>query len=187
MAGRFRPLLVSAVVGAGPGMVVLGVLPEGPLRVGLGLVALAFVLSVQETVAVPGLARARTGCFVERPAAMAAVGGVGGALFGATNVGVQLIAYLRSRDLPHDLFVGVVAVLFLSLNTVRISVAAVLGLYPSLAVAGLSVAAAAPAVAGVVLGSRLRGTIPARTRQVVVLGLLTVIGLQLLRTGLGVP
>lgn len=182
---RFRPLLAAAVLGAVPGMVVLDVLPEGPLRVVLGLVALAFVLSVQETVAVPGLARARAGCFVERPAAMAAVGGVGGALFGATNVGVQLVAYLRSCELRHDLFVGVVAVLFLSLNAVRVGAAVVLGLYPSLVVAGLSVAAAVPAVAGVVLGSRLRETIPARARGAAVLGLLTVVGLQLLRTGLG--
>lgn len=184
---RFGPLLVPAVAGALVGMVGLDVLPERPLRALLGLVALAFVASVQRAVTVPGLARAREGCLVERPVAMAGVGGVGGLLFGGTNVGVQLVAYLRGCELPHDLFVGVVAVLFLSLNTVRIGAAAALGLYPDLTVVGLSAAAALPAVAGVAVGSRLRDVVSERTRRGAVLGLLTLIGAQLLRVGLAAP
>jgi uncharacterized membrane protein YfcA len=184
---RFWPLLGSAIVGTLAGMFVLDILPEQPLRILLGLVSLAFVVSVQELVSVPGLQRAREGCFAEHPAAMAGVGSVGGALFGGTNVGVQLVAFVRSCDLSHDLFVGVVAMLFLSLNGVRVVAAGALGLYPSVLVAGLSVAAAVPAVAGVAVGSRLRDTVSTRVRRGVVLGLLTIIGFQLLRVGLGVP
>jgi len=184
---RFGPLLGAALVGTLGGMVVLDILPERPLRVLLGLVSLAFVVSVQEVVSVPGAQRARNGCFVEHPVAMAGVGGVGGALFGGTNVGVQLVAYVRSCELSHDLFVGVVAMLFLSLNGIRVVTAGALGLYPGGAVAVLSVAAAVPAVAGVAVGSRLRGIVSPRLRRGTVLGLLTVISLQLLRTGLGLP
>lgn len=184
---RFWPLVGAALLGTLGGMVLLDVLPEQPLRVLLGLVSLAFVASVQEVVTLPGEQRIREGCFVEHPAAMAGVGGVGGALFGGTNVGVQLVAYVRSCDLSHDLFVGVVAMLFLSLNGIRVVAAGALGLYPGVTVAGLSVAAAVPAVAGVAAGSRLRDTVSERARRGAVLTLLTVIGLQLLRTGLGVP
>jgi uncharacterized membrane protein YfcA len=184
---RFWPLLGAAILGTLGGMLVLDILPERPLRVLLGLVSLAFVVSVQELVSVPGEQRARAGCFVERPAAMAGVGAVGGALFGGTNVGVQLVAYVRSCDISHDLFVGIVAMLFLSLNGVRVVAAGVLGLYPGVTVAALSVAAAIPAVAGVAVGSRLRDAVSTRIRRGAVLGLLTVIALQLLRTGLGVP
>ena len=183
---RFGPLVGAALVGTLGGMVVLDILPERPLQVLLGLVSLAFVASVQEVVSVPGEQRARAGCFVEHPVAMAGVGGVGGALFGGTNVGVQLVAYVRSCDLSHDLFVGVVALLFLSLNGVRVVAAGALGLYPDVTVAALSVAAAAPAVAGVAVGSRLRDIVSPRVRRGAVLGLLTLISLQLLRTGLGV-
>jgi len=184
---RFAPLVIPAVVGVLAGMVVLDILPGRPLRVLLGLVALAFVASVQEVVRLPGVGRVREGCFVEHPAAMVGVGGVGGVLFGGTNVGVQLVAYVRSCDLSHDLFVGVVAMLFLALNAVRIVAAAALGLYPDTTVAALSLAAALPAIAGVAVGSRLRGTLSTRVRRGAVLGLLSLIALQLLRTGLGVP
>ncbi|MFT4944512.1 MAG: putative membrane protein YfcA [Halovenus sp.] len=188
---RFLPLLASAALGVLVGMVALGALPDGPLRLVLGGVTLAFVASVQQRVTLPGGAALggpddRGAGLTASTPAMAAVGGVGGALFGGTNVGVQLVAYLRGFELSHDLFVGVVALLFLSLNTVRIVAAALLGLYPDPGVALLSAAAAVPAVGGVLVGSRLRGLLTPELRRGVVLLLLTVIAVQLLRTGLGV-
>jgi uncharacterized membrane protein YfcA len=96
------------------------------------------------------------------------------------------VAYLRSCDLSHGLFVGVVALVFLGLNGVRVAIAGVLGLYPSLALVGVSVAAAVPAVAGVTVGQRLRDRVAERTRRAVVLGLLAAVGLRLVLGGLGV-
>jgi len=183
---RFGPLIGAALVGTVAGMVVLPSIPVGPLRVGLGLLTLAFVLTAQNAVAVPGLDRAKEGCFVEHPAAMAGVGAVSGLVFGGTNVGVQVIAYLRSCALSHGLFVGVTAMVFLGLNGVRVGVAGALGLYPDLSVLGLSVAVAAPAVAGVTVGQRLRSRVEEGTRRVAVLWLLSVIGLRLLLAGFGV-
>jgi len=183
---RFAPLVGAALVGTAVGMAVLDGLPAGPLRVGLGAVTLGFVATAQELVPVPGLRETKDRCFVERPAAMAGVGGVSGLLFGGTNVGVQLVAYLRSCDLSHGLFVGVVALVFLGLNGVRVAIAGVLGLYPSLALVGVSVAAAVPAVAGVTVGQRLRDRVAERTRRAVVLGLLAAVGLRLVLGGLGV-
>ncbi|MEZ3117147.1 TSUP family transporter [Halobaculum sp. MBLA0147] len=182
---RFGPLLAAALVGTLVGMVTLDRLPAGPLRVGLGLLSLGFVATTQNLVRVPGLDRAKEGCFVESTPAMVGVGAVSGLVFGGTNVGVQLIAYIRSCDLSHGLFVGVVAMVFLGLNTLRIGAAATLGLYPDLAVAALSLAAAVPAVAGVALGKRLRTSISERLRRGVVLGLLSVVGVRLLLGGLG--
>jgi len=54
----------------------------------------------QDVVTIPGLTGEGGGCFVESPLAMVGVGGVSGLLFSGTNVSVQLIAYLRSCDLP---------------------------------------------------------------------------------------
>lgn len=183
---RFAPLVLAALVGTLAGMVVLERLPDGPLRVGLGVLSLGFVASVQQFVPLPGLSRARDRCFVETPLAMVGVGGVSGLLFGSTNVGVQLIAYLRSCNLSHGTFVGVVAMVFLGLNAIRVGAAGVLGLYPSLTIALVSVAAVVPAVAGVAVGKRLRDRIAERHRRAVVLGLLTVIGVQLVLAGIGV-
>ena len=167
---RFTPLLVAALLGTVLGMVVLDRLPTAPLRVGLGVVTLAFVLSLQSAVEIRG---------------MVGVGGVSGLLFGGTNVGVQLVAYLRSCNLSHGLFVGVVAMVFLGLNGIRVVAAGALGLYPDLTTVGLSVAAAVPAVAGVAVGRRLRGVIGERARKTGVLVLLAVIGVRLVTSGLG--
>lgn len=182
---RFGPLVGSALVGTVLGMVVLDVLPEAPLRVGLGVLTLAFVASQQQVVELPSIGLAG-GSRLETAPAMVAVGSVSGLVFGATNVGVQVVAYLRSRDLSHSLFVGTVAMVFVGINGIRVGAAGLLGLYPTLAVFGLSVLGSLPAVVGVSVGSRLRSRVSSRLRRLVVLGLLTLIGSRLLVGGLGI-
>jgi uncharacterized membrane protein YfcA len=183
---RFTPLILAALVGTVAGLIVLDRVPQGPLKVGLGVVSLAFVASAQQIIPIPGLDRAKEGCFVESTSGMIGVGAVSGLLFGGTNVGVQLIAYLRSCDLSHGVFVGVVAMVFLGLNGVRIGAAGALGLYPSTAIAVASGIAVIPAVTGVAVGKRLRTTIGERQRRAGVLGLLTLIGVRLVLGGLGI-
>ena len=180
---RFWPLVVAALVGTILGMVVIDRLPGAPVRVGLGLITLGFVLSRGSVVPMPSgggtIDRESTGVMV-------VVGGVSGLLFGATNVGVQLVAYLRSVDLSHGLFVSVVAMVFLGINAIRVGAAGTLGLYPSLAIVGLSVAAVVPSVLGVAAGRKLRRRVSSRQREIAVLGLLTVIGIRLVLGGLGI-
>ncbi|MEF8843645.1 MAG: hypothetical protein V5A62_18805 [Haloarculaceae archaeon] len=73
------------------GRAVLDRVPEAPLRVELGTVALAFVTGAQDIVPVPGRSTAEATCFVETTPAMLGVGAVSGVLFGGTNVGVRLV------------------------------------------------------------------------------------------------
>jgi hypothetical protein len=183
-ARRFWPLVGAALVGTLLGLVAVDGVDAGPLRVALGVVSLAFVATAQNVVPVPGVGAVEDRCFVENGPAMAGVGLVSGVVFGGTNVGVQLIAYLRSCDLSHATFVGVVAMAFLGLNGVRVVAAGALGLYPDAAVALASLAAAGPAVAGVAVGKRLRAWVPERWRRRIVLGLLTVVGVRLVLAGL---
>ena len=183
---RFAPLLVSALVGTILGMALLDRIPEAPLRILLGFVSLGFVTTAQRAVPLPALSRTKDECFVETPLAMAGVGGISGLLFGATNVGVQLVAFVRSCDLSHGLFVGVVALVFVGINGLRVAAAGALGLYPDIGLVFASVAAAVPAVAGVAVGKRLRGRVSERLRRTVVLGLLTVIGIRLVLGGAGI-
>ncbi len=182
---RFAPLLLAALVGMLAGMVVLDTLPDAPLRVGLGVVTLAFVGTLQQAVSVPAVGTAKEACFVESTGGMAGVGLVSGVLFGATNVGVQLVAYLKSCDLSHGLFVGVTAMVFLGLNGVRVAAAGVLGLYPDSIVFLASVAATVPAIVGVLIGKRLRHRIDETLRRRVVIAVLTIIGVRLVLGGVG--
>jgi uncharacterized membrane protein YfcA len=183
---RFGPLVGAALVGTVAGMAVLDGVPSGPLRAGLGLLTLGFVTTTQRLVPLPALSPTGAGSLGRSTAGMVGVGVVSGLLFGGTNVGVQLIAYLRSFDLSHGLFVGVVALVFLGLNGVRVALAGLFGLYPSPAVLATSVAATVPAVFGVAVGKRLRTATDDRTRRGVVLGLLTVVGVRLVASGVGV-
>jgi len=186
---RFAPLLLAALVGTVAGMALLDRLPEAPVRVLLGLVSLGFVATAQRVAplpALPALSEANDRGLAERPAVMAAVGAVSGVLFGATNVGVQLVAFVRRFDLSHGLFVGVVALVFVGINGLRVGAAGALGLYPDSGFALASAAAAVPAVAGVAVGKRLRGRVSERLRRGVVLGLLTAIGVRLVLGGAGV-
>jgi len=182
---RFGPLIGAALVGTVVGMVVLSRLPTDLLRVGLGLLTLGFVATAQRRIPLPEWSSGGIGTFAQTRVGMVGVGGVSGLLFGGTNVGVQLIAYLRSFDLSHGLFVGVVALVFLGLNGIRVGVAGLFGLYPSRIVLVASVVAAVPAVIGVSVGKRLRVTASERTRRFVVFGLLTVVGFRLVGGGLG--
>ena len=183
---RFAPLLVAALIGTLLGMALLDRLPEAPLRVLLGFVSLGFVATNQHAVPVPPLPVVSEREFADTPLVMAVVGVVSGVLFGATNVGVQLVAFVRSFDLSHGLFVGVVALVFVGINGLRVGAAGALGLYPDLGLVLASVAAAVPAVAGVVVGKRLRERVTERLRRGVVLGLLTVIGVRLILGGAGI-
>lgn len=182
---RFGPLIGAALVGTVVGMAVLSSIPSSPLRVGLGVLTLGFVATTQRRIPLPEWSSGKVGTFSQTQLGMLGVGGISGLLFGGTNVGIQLIAYLRSFDLSHGLFVGVVALVFLGLNGIRVAVAGFLGLYPSLTVLVASVVAALPAVLGVAVGKRLRVTASERSRRLVVLGLLTAVGIRLVGGGIG--
>jgi uncharacterized membrane protein YfcA len=182
---RFGPLIAAALVGTVVGMALLSRLPTAPLRVGLGLLTLGFVGTAQRRIPLPEWSSGAVGGFLRSPVGMLGVGGISGLLFGGTNVGVQLIAYLRSFDLSHGLFVGVVALVFLGLNGIRVGVAGLFGLYPSWILLLVSVVAAVPAMIGVAVGKRLRVTVSEPSRRLVVLGLLTVVGFRLVAGGLG--
>lgn len=182
---RFAPLIGAALVGTVVGMAVLSRLPTAPLRVGLGILTLGFVATAQQRLPLPDWSAGAAGTFARTRVGMVGVGGVSGLLFGGTNVGVQLIAYLRSFDLSHGVFVGVVALVFLGLNGLRVGIAGLFGLYPSQGLLVASIVAAVPAVIGVAVGKRLRVIASERARRLVVLGLLTAVGVRLVGGGVG--
>lgn len=182
---RFAPLIVAATVGTITGMAVLDAVPDAPLRIGLGLISLAFVVSAQRLVALPVPERLTDSGIATKTPAMIVIGAVSGLLFGATNVGVQFVAYVRQYDFSHAVFIGVIALVFVGINGLRVGAAAAFGLYPDLTVVVASALVAVPALAGVAVGKRLRSLASERLRRGAVLGLLTVIGFRLLAGGFG--
>lgn len=181
---RFWPYVLAATLGTLVGMGLLGRVSTVSLSLALGVFTLLYVLFSQDRVRVPGIARLTGWCFDERPVRMAGIGAVSGVVFGASNVAVQVVAFLDSRSLDRSTFVGVLAIILVGVSVVRIGAAFTLGLYGTSGLLGISVLAALPSLLGVAIGRRVRGAIPERYRTVGVFALLTVIGVRLTLTGL---
>jgi uncharacterized membrane protein YfcA len=175
---RFGPFLGAALVGTLAGMAVLEAAPERELSLLLGILILGFVGVSQNAVDVPLAEEGKDRCFVESRSGMVGLGGVSGVVFGATNVGVQMVAYLRSCGLRRSVFVGVVGMVFLGINAARVGAAWFLGMYPE-GVFAVSLAAALPAVVGVAAGKRVRWRVSEAWQRRTVLGLLTIVGVRL--------
>jgi len=180
---RFWSFVAAATVGTVLGMIALSYVAAAPLSLALGLFTVGYAAAAQPWVRLPGESRFDDFCLVETHTRKGVLGAVSGAIFGASNVGVQVIAYLESLDLDHETFVGVVAMIFLGIGVVRVGAAWLLGLYDSTAVLGVSVAAALPGLLGVAVGKRFRTRIPPRVRDAVVYALLVVIGVKLAAGG----
>jgi uncharacterized membrane protein YfcA len=181
---RFQWFIVLATVGTVLGMVLLGRIPTRPLVFILGVIVSAYVAFSQDVVAIletDGLsAYARRTRWVGP-----GIGLLGGVIFGGSNVGVPIVAFLDSLDIDRSTFVGVVALIFLGVSIVRVGVAWLLGLYGPGSVLWLSVAVAGPGFVGVVGGRRLREHLPARYVEHLVKLLLSVIGVRLLLASVG--
>lgn len=182
---RFWPFVAAAATGTLAGMAVLDSLPADLLALGLGMFTLAYVLLKQDRFGVPGEAWLRRRCLVGGSVAMVGVGAAAGLVFGASNVGVQVVAYLDALDLDRPTFVGVLSMVLVGLSVVRIGAAAALGLYEGGGLLLVSVVAAVPGLVGVAAGERLRRRLSEATVGGAVLALLTVIGLRLLATFAG--
>ncbi len=184
--GRFWPYVLAAIVGTVIGMTLLDIVPADSLAVAIGLFTLAYVATSQNRFELPGQGRFTDWCFVERTVFKVGVGAVSGFIFGATNVGVQVVAYLDALDLDRDVFIGVLALILVGISAIRVGLAFALGLYGTGPLLALSAAAAVVGLGGVSLGARLRTVTSARRQRIAVFLLLSVIGVRLLAKGIGI-
>ncbi len=110
--GRFLPLLMAGAAGTLPGVLLLGTVPDGPLRAAVGLVVLS--------TAILYLAGVRVRLSNER-AAMIPVGLLSGLLNGLmTFSGPPVIILLANQGAERDEFRANLSMYFLGLNVVTI-------------------------------------------------------------------
>ncbi|MDG5778166.1 sulfite exporter TauE/SafE family protein [Haloarculaceae archaeon H-GB2-1] len=181
---RFWPFVAAALVGTVAGMALLARIPKPLLALGLGLFTLTYVLVSQPYAALPGEAWVVDRCFRPGTGAKAILGLVSGLVFGASNIAVQIVAYLDSLSLDRSTFVGVLAMILVGVSSVRVGAAWYLGLYESTSLVVVSIVGAAPGLLGVAVGNRLRRYLSPEVETAGALVLLTVIGLKLSSSGL---
>lgn len=180
---RFWPYLLAASIGTAVGMVLIEFLPTDVMLLGLGVFTLLYVTGKQPYVRIPGEAWLRQQCFKTSNPTMTGLGFTSGLVFGASNVAVQVVAYLDSLSLSRNTFVGVLAMILVGISSLRIGLAWTLGMYESGGLLVVSVGLAIPGLIGVTLGQRLRTILPEFIEVAGVLVLLTVIGVRLVTSG----
>lgn len=112
------------------------------------------------------------------------VGAIAGFLGGVSNLfGPPLIMYLVALRLEKDDFVTTIGLLFLVAGVTLYTTLTIVGVV-TFENAAASLVAALPVMAGVYLGSRLRGRINQKAFERVLLVVLVAIGLNLIRRGL---
>lgn len=174
---RFWLLALVLIVGIGLGTRLLVALDPRTLYLVMGVMVLIYpVLSVlNPTFRVPPQAEGWLGPVIALPSGL--IGGMSGFF------GPPLILFLAGLRLGKDVFVAAVALIFLSgaiALTVFLAGHGVLGRDDLTA----SVAALAPALAGIYLGQRVRARISQRVFERALLVVLVLIGINLLRRSL---
>jgi uncharacterized membrane protein YfcA len=172
---NFSGFLLFLVAGVTVGMLAISKIPSGPLKTSVGLLALAFTASRTPFLS-KGFERLRKLCFrTWEPA----IGFISGIVYGASNVGVLIVAYLKSRDLDRQKFVGTLAVAILAVSVYRVLLAQVTGLYTGTDRIILSLALAVPAVAAVWTGEKLSERFTSKTLEQLSILLIAIIGVKL--------
>lgn len=176
---RFWPYVVAAVAGTLLGMALLDRIPTAVLALALGLLTAAYVAGKQPYVTLPGRSAFEARCFRQSTRWKVGLGFVSGVVFGASNIGVQIVAYLDALELDRSTFVGVLAMILVGVSVVRVAAAWLLGLYDAPGALPLSVLGILPGLVGVATGRRLRPRIPPRYQTAGTLLLLAVIAVRL--------
>lgn len=182
-AHRFWVFFVAILCGTIIGMAVLDSVPTAPLSVALGVFILGYVIVLQEQVEIPGDMWIRGALSTPGTYGEAGIGVVSGIIFGATNVGVQVVAYVQALKLDHSTFVGVLAMIFVGLTTIRIGIAAGLGYYGDPTLLLISLTAVVPSVLAVRLGQLVRPRISESQMRIGIVLLLALIGVRLILAG----
>jgi uncharacterized membrane protein YfcA len=183
---RFASFIVAAAVGTIIGMAVLQWVPTAILMFGLGVFTLGYVAFTQDTVPIPGKGHVTSNYFEHHANAQLGIGFGSGLIFGASNVGVTVVAYLDSLDLRRSIFVGVAALIFLGISSLRVGAAWVFDLYGTGALVWLSLGAAIVGLVGVESGQRIRHLLPDQYIEEAILGLLIIIGIRLILASIGI-
>ena len=168
--------LLSLTAGVTAGMFLISFIPSRPLQMAVGAIAAVYSISRLEPVE-DKFERLRKICFKSWEPV---IGTSSGIIYGASNIGVPIVAYLRSQNLSHEKFTGTLAAIILLLSVYRIFLAELTGIYSGNEKILLSLILAIPAAASAKTGQILANNISTEKLEKLSLILIFVIGLKLL-------
>ena len=175
---NFEVYIVSITAGTVLGFYLVSSMPASIVKTALGVVTLAFAAS-QTNLNLLG-DKLKDKCFRRSNYAQAPLGMLSGLIFGSTNVGIQIVAYLRSMDLREGKFIGLLALVMIPVSVLRVPL--FLGSSLSLRLLAFSVASAPIGILSAKIGYKAREHIESRYTHYFALSLLIIISINLLRS-----
>lgn len=174
------PLLIGAVAGT----FMIGTVPSSAFSVVVGLFVTVYAL--QKFFRPEIIDHLASRCFTEGRGVQGITGLISGFVFGAANIGVQIVTYIESQDLDHSRFVGMVGLSMIGVSTVRLATAGYLGFFRGFSDLYLSTGMALAGVTATYLGEKAMRRIDPERVRILGIVLLMVIGVRLVTKGLGI-
>lgn len=172
----YRVLLFSLFAGVTVSMILLSLIPVKLLEVFVGLISIVFVFS-RASYMESYFVKIQEICFrTYEPL----IGFLSGIVYGASNVAITLVMYLKSRDLERREFMALLAFTVLSVSIYRIVLASLTGLYTSSGNLLFSTVLAFPAALSVLAGNRLSKKVPNKLIGRISLLIVFLVGLKLI-------
>lgn len=176
---NFKLYITGLTIGTLAGFYSISILPTNTVKAGLGLLTFAFALSRIDSFSVH-IGRLKKKCFRKSTRVQIPLGVISGIIFGVTNVGVQVVAYLKSMELPNRKFVGLLALIMIPISGLRIPL--ILAQGSSLKLVAYSILAVPLGIASASLGSNLAEKISEKHIEHFTIILLILISVNLVRT-----
>lgn len=173
---NFSGYILSITVGVTVGMFAISIIPSRLLQVAVGILAILYSL-YRTDIAQSHLKKFERICFnTWEPL----IGILSGVVYGSSNIGVLIVAYLKSKDIGHRKFTGTLATIILAVSLYRILLAQVTGIYTGNEEILFSLTLSLPAVVSVKAGKALSGMFSRKLVEKVSLVLIFIIGTKLL-------
>lgn len=176
---NFGVYIAGLIAGTLIGFYTLSLIPINLIKVSLGTIIFVFALSRTEKLSY-SVEKLKIKCFRRSAGIQAPLGFVSGLIFGGTNVGVQIVAYLKAMELPNRKFVGLLALTMIPVSGLRMPL--ILNQADSLVFVAYSILAAPLGIATAWMGNKVAEKISAERIETLTLVLLILISLNLIRT-----
>jgi len=165
--------LASALIG----VLVVDLLPVNILSLSVGFLALLYVYGKQDVFYRPKTSL--SGLLGKDWKTQSLAGSIAGVVFGASNVGLLYVTYLKEIEVDQRTFAGLLSIIILGGTLLRASVSAVSGLY-NIELLQVSVMAGLLGLAVSEFGARISHRLPDKISRDLTLFLILLVGLRII-------
>ena len=153
---NFSSLILSLSLGVTIGTLALRIIPSDIIKTSVGVIAILFAASKTPKIS-EFFTRLSEVCF---KAWEPIIGFLSGLVYGSSNIGVPIVAYLESTNLSRERKISALAIIILGISVYRVLLAQYSGLYAGSEKLLLSAFMALPAILSVRIGTRFAQKVP---------------------------